>query len=51
MQNTPKIDEIICPQHKEFKEFIKYLLIIDPTKRPTVEEALSHNFLSENNKD
>ena len=32
------------PAHKLFDDFIKYLLTIDPIKRPSAEEALNHPF-------
>mmetsp|Transcript_13243 Transcript_13243/g.13194 ORF Transcript_13243/g.13194 Transcript_13243/m.13194 type:complete len:80 (+) Transcript_13243:1026-1265(+) len=39
-----KLDDLILPGHEEFKDFIKYLVQIDPTKRPSAHEALKHNF-------
>ena len=42
--NHRKIEESICPRHEEFCKFIKYLLKIDPEKRPTAANVLKHPF-------
>ncbi len=39
-----KLDDLILPDHEEFKDFIKYLVQIDPLKRPSAREALKHKF-------
>ena len=42
--NQRTIEESICNKHSEFSEFIRFLLKIDPKKRPTAKEALRHSF-------
>lgn len=42
--NQRKIEESICPRHEGFAKFIKYLLKIDPRKRPSASDALKHEF-------
>ena len=42
--NQRTIEESICNKHSEFCDFIKFLLKIDPKKRPTAKEALRHSF-------
>ena len=38
------IGKFAHPSHKLFDDFIKYLLNIDPNKRPSASEALNHDF-------
>ena len=38
------IGKFAHPSHKIFDDFVKYLLNIDPYKRPSASEALKHNF-------
>ena len=46
-QGFKLLDEIIVPEHREFRDFIESLVNIDPKKRPTAREALRHKFLSD----
>ena len=41
-----KIGEFAHPSHKIFDDFIKYILNIDPKKRPSASEALNHAFFN-----
>ena len=38
------IHQLIEKEHKEFADFLEFLLILDPNKRPSCEEALKHPF-------
>ncbi|KAH0471210.1 MAG: uncharacterized protein KVP18_000681 [Porospora cf. gigantea A] len=40
------LSEVIIDIHRPFREFIEFLLILDPDLRPTPEEALRHRFFS-----
>jgi hypothetical protein len=41
-----KIENGVFEEHYFFKEFLMFLLQVDPKKRPTGEEALKHKFFS-----
>lgn len=41
------LEEMVLPCHRLFAQFIRYLLVVDPAKRPTPQEALQHRFLHE----
>ena len=41
-----KIGEFAHPSHKLFDDFIKYILNIDPKKRPSASQALNHAFFN-----
>ena len=41
-----KIGEFAHPSHKLFDDFIKFILNIDPKKRPSASEALNHAFFN-----
>jgi serine/threonine protein kinase len=45
-QGFKLLDDIIAPEHRDFRDFIDYLINIDPKKRPTAREALRHKFLN-----
>ncbi|UKJ87695.2 serine-threonine protein kinase [Theileria orientalis] len=36
--------DLVKPEHRVFGEFIRYILNLDPSKRPTPEEAMEHQF-------
>ena len=44
LYNQRTFEESICSQHYKFYEFIKFLMKIDPKKRPSAKEALKHQF-------
>lgn len=44
-QGFKRIEEIILPEHKEFRKFIEFLVDIDPRTRPSARKALEHRFL------
>lgn len=41
--NNPKLKDV----PKSLKKFIKYLLVLDPSRRPTADQALHHEFMLE----
>ena len=41
------IGQFAHPSHKIFDDFVKYILNIDPKKRPSASEALNHDFFSQ----
>ena len=43
-----KIGGFAHPSHKIFDDFVKYILNIDPKKRPSASEALKHDFFNYN---
>jgi serine/threonine protein kinase len=38
------IDDLIIPDHREFREFLKALITIDPKQRMSAKDALEHDF-------
>mmetsp|Transcript_35323 Transcript_35323/g.40814 ORF Transcript_35323/g.40814 Transcript_35323/m.40814 type:complete len:109 (-) Transcript_35323:25-351(-) len=46
LKGFKKLKEIILPEHREFRKFIESLITIDPRKRPSAREALTHKFLT-----
>lgn len=38
------IEDLILPEHKEFKDFLKALITIDPKQRLSAKDALEHEF-------
>lgn len=45
-QGFKSLEEIILPEHREFRKFIEYLITIDPKKRPSAREAMRHKFVT-----
>jgi hypothetical protein len=41
-----KVQELILEEHKDFKEFLYYLLKHDPEVRPSAQDALNHKFFT-----
>ena len=41
-----KIDDVVLKAHKEFADLLKFILIIDPNKRPDCKDVLMHNFFN-----
>lgn len=33
-------------EHREFKEFLKFMFVLDPSKRPSAKECLEHPFIT-----
>jgi len=46
VQRCCDIEELVEPQHRGFAEFVRYLLQIDPARRPAATEALRHSFFT-----
>ena len=46
VDNLIQIEHFIPAEHYFFKDFLKFLLQVDPNKRPNGEEALKHSFFS-----
>lgn len=38
------LNEVIPSVHRPLRDFIRYLMVVDPHKRPTPDEALRHPF-------
>lgn len=38
------IEDLIIPEHKEFRDFLKSLITIDPKQRLSAKQALEHDF-------
>mmetsp|Transcript_34932 Transcript_34932/g.68950 ORF Transcript_34932/g.68950 Transcript_34932/m.68950 type:complete len:260 (+) Transcript_34932:383-1162(+) len=47
VEKTPTVQELVCSRHRLLADFVSSMLIVDPNKRPTADEALRHPFLSQ----
>lgn len=45
VKKSRPLDDMVLPCHRLFSDFVRYLLQVDPTRRPTPPEAMNHPFL------
>ena len=48
LKHQRNISESVCTRHRVFRDFIQFLLKIDPKERPSAKEALGHQFFRTN---
>jgi len=46
LRRTEKLPDLVAAHHRQFAEFVGFLLAVDAAKRPSAAKALEHSFLT-----